>query len=331
VRLGDLARLTALVGRLGRRPQPGPDPRVLEEQGLEAGGVRFDRTLPRRELRAVVVALHGVTAAGGRDGRLVHFGRSLARSGVACYLPTLSGLAGCRWDPADLAPVAAVAAAAADEHRRQVGLIGFCYAASYALLAAARPELAPRVSFVLGFGAYASLEDVFDSYLAARARQPASDTEWDNWIYLHLVQAIQLAEAGVLACDLPAARELYGRYCHDASAAEKRAFFEERLRPLEVLAAGDAHRDHAALAALSPAGKLGALRCAVSLIHDPRDTIVPASQAERLYAELQALPAPSRHRLLVTRLISHAELSAVLRPGELLRFLSALEPLVHAA
>jgi hypothetical protein len=326
VRVTDLARLTALIARIARRGAPAPsDPRVLERRDLRAGGVDYDRYDPPGEPRAIVVALHGIVLHGRRDPRLVHFGRSLARSGVACLVPTLPGLAGCRWEVADLDAMSAVVGAV--EPGRRVGLIGFCYAASYALVVAARPAVAPRISFVLGFGPYHWLPTAFDTYVAAKDHTPRGDKEWDNWIYLHLVMAHQHFPEGeprAAACDL------LSRYCLEASPEEKRAFFDQHLRGVGLLDLTDRARDEATLEALSPGGKLGTLQATVSLLHDPRDTIVPAVHSERIFAELRALPGADRHRLLITTLLAHAELSDLLRPGEFLRFCSALEPVIRA-
>jgi hypothetical protein len=327
VRFTDLARLVALISRIARPASAAAsDPRVVEQLDLRTADIDYDRYDPHGEPRAIVVVLHGVVLAGRRDPRLVHFGRSLARSGVTCLVPTLPGLARCRWEVRDLDAIASVVNTV--DAGRRVGLIGFCYAASYALVAAARPALAPRISFVLGFGPYHSLPTAFDTYVAAKDHTPSGDKEWDNWIYLHLVMAHQhLPEGEVRA----AACELLDRYCLRSSSEEKRAFFDRHLRHAGLLDATDRARDEATLEALSPAGKLGPLQATVSLLHDPRDTIVPAFHSERIFAELQALPGAERHRLLVTTLLSHAELSNLLRPGELLRFCSALEPVVRAS
>jgi pimeloyl-ACP methyl ester carboxylesterase len=326
VRLADLARLTALLARLSRPPGGEASPRVEERRDLRtaATGTAYDLYAPCGTTRAALVALHGVAAHGRTDARLVHFGRSLARGGVLCAVPTLPGLADGRWDAQDIDAIVDVVS---EMPSRRVGLVGFCYGASYGLVAAARPQIAARVPFVVCFGAYHALPDLFDEYVASRERQPAAD-EWDNWIYLHVVLARQHLPPGELR---EASHALFERYCHGVTPGEKRAFYEERLRSLDLIRIGDRARDAATLKALSPAGHLATLQATVSLIHDPRDIIVPPVHAQRLHAELQALPDRRRHRVLVTSLVSHVELAHVLHPGEIWRLCAALEPVVRVA
>ncbi len=178
---------------------------------------------------------------------------------------------------------------------------------------------------MLAFGPYHSLAALFDWYLESEASEPGSEPDWDNRIYLHLVLAHQLGE--VLALPAPLrdeARGLLSRYCHDATAEEKRRFFEEQLRPLGLVAEAHRRGDPALLAALSPAGALGPLRCPASVVHDLHDTIVPPREGERLYAELCRLERPERFRLLVTPLLSHVDLSALRRLGDVKRLVSTL-------
>ena len=355
MRLTDLARLAALLSRISRPPGGEASPRVEERRDRRAPstGTSYDLYVPRGTPRATLVALHGVTAQGRADPRLVHFGRSLACSGVTCAVPTLPGLADGRWDAGD---VDAIVDVVSELPAPRVGLLGFCYGAGYALVAAARPQIAARVPFVACFGAYHSALDLFDEYVASRERQPTEEefalhrgapggreqgelrlhrgapegreqAQLDNWIYLHVVLARHHLPPGELR---DASRALFESYCHDVTPEEKRGLYE-RLRPLDLISVGHSARDLATLEALSPAGKLATLQATVSLIHDPRDVIVPAAHAERLYAELQHLPDPKRHRLLVTSLVSHVELAHVLRPGEIWRLCAALEPVVRAS
>lgn len=331
VRISDVVRLGALVARLSRASEPGgEDPRVVERRGLTTpGGTVYDRYEPRGPTRATVVAVHGVLLPGRRDPRLVHFGRALARTGVACVIPTLEGLASCRWDPEDLDDLEALVAG---ERAERVGLVGFCFGAGYALVAAARPSIAARVAFVVCFGAYHDMGEVFDSYLARTSVEPSDEEDWDNWIYLHVVTAHQLAGTPAVPDELaPRVSDVLLRYCDSASPEEKRELYLRHLRKLELFRDPAARPAPEVLEALSPRGKLGSLQAAVSLIHDPKDLIVPPSQSEHLHDELARYPGARRHRLLLTRLISHTDLRTMLRPWEVVRLFSALVPLVGDA
>jgi pimeloyl-ACP methyl ester carboxylesterase len=318
-----------ILSRIAQAPRAdaGPDPAVLEERDLRAPrtGLAYDDYRPRGRTAGAVIALHGVTVQGRRDARLVHFARSLARSGVACAVPSLGGLSDCRFRAEDLDELEELIALAAERAGERVGLIGFSYGGSYAVVTAARAAVAERVRFVLAFGPYHSLDELFAWYHETDPVEPASEPAWDNRIYLHLVLAHQLgATLGLPEPLRGEVRALLGRFCHDASAEEKRRFFEERLRSLGLVAEGLRRRDRVLLDALSPAGKLAPLRCPVSVIHDLHDTIVPPGQGERLHAELCRLDRPERFRLLVTPLLSHVDLSALRRLGDIKRLVSTL-------
>ncbi|HEY3355878.1 MAG TPA: alpha/beta fold hydrolase [Polyangia bacterium] len=331
MRLGDVATLSALLARIARGPRTPdrPDPSVVEDRDREGGGLRYDWYASPDRLRGAVIALHGVTVNGARDHRLVHFARCLARARVACAVPTLPGLAACRVEARDVDLLGGlVASLGAAGHRP--GLIGFSYGGSYALAAAARPALAASCRFVLTFGAYHRLDDLMTERAAARDEEPATAAAWDDAIYERLVLAHGYPDAAALPPAAQAeAAALLGRYCHAATPEEKRAFYERHLRGLDL------PRLHAAIApaavaAVSPGGALGAVRCPVSLVHDRDDSIIAPAHAERLHAELRAAAPAGSHRLLVTALLSHVDLRQALRPGDVGRLYAALAPILAA-
>jgi pimeloyl-ACP methyl ester carboxylesterase len=332
--LVDLARLTALMSRLSKPWQEdGPDARVVEELDLSAGPGVFDLYRPARGVpRAVIVAVHGVTTQLARDPRLIHFARSLARSGVACAVPSLDGLAAARWDVVDLDCLEAVSLEAiARTGRPGVGLIGFSYGASYALVTAAREALAEQARFVIAIGAYHDLARLFSWYVETRHEEPQTEAQWDDQFYLHMVLARSHPELLPEAeRQLPMVEDLLGRYCSGSSPEEKRRLFEQELRELDLVAKCMNAHDPEVVAALSPAGNLDGLRCPVSQIHDPADAIVPQEQAEALHAHLSSLPDGDRHGLLVTTLLTHVTLDSVLKLGELRRLFAAMAPIIRA-
>jgi pimeloyl-ACP methyl ester carboxylesterase len=333
----DAARLAALLVRLARGPGGAPPRGVEEHRDLTIPGARSrcDLYAPRAGAPdRAVVAVHGVTVNGARDPRLVHFARCLARARVACWVPTLAGLSECRFEEGDVGDLGAIATEAARRQGRAAGLVGFSYGASYALVAAARPDAAEAVAFVVGFGAYHSLADLLEGYRRDARRQPESERELDDRRYLRLVLARAFGEASAAPVGDPAAiREQLARFCRDATAEEKRRFDEgPQLAALDaeaLLARALAERGPT-LAALSPSegGALARLRCPVSLIHDEGDTVVPAEHSRRIHAELRRGAARREHRLLVTGLLSHVTLADAARPRDLLELFAALAPVV---
>ena len=327
--LADFTRLTLLLSRLSGEPSPEPMPGVEEHLDLYSlrTGAPYDLYLPRgARLRVAVVAVHGVTGRGRREPRLVHFARCLARSGAACAVPTLEGMAACRTEPGDLDTLEDVTRATAAETDRRPGLVGFSYGASFSLVVAARPSMADQLRFVLAIGAYHSLADLHRWY--TDAAEPSTDEQWDDHIYLHLVIAMRMLQE--LDLSRQARRELtelFAAYCHHASPEQKRATYHQRLKPLDLLRHNASTHDEAVVDAISPAGKLAGVRCPVSLIHDEHDVLVPPSHAEAIHAELQQAGAAD-HRLLITSLLSHVTLTGLLKLGQLGRLYTALAPIL---
>jgi pimeloyl-ACP methyl ester carboxylesterase len=302
----------------------GPEARAHES--CVVGGARYELYLPRGRARGVAVAVHGGDRQGWHNARLVRFARALASCEVACAVPEIPGLARCTFDPSDLEALAEVCADASRRLAGRPGLVGFSYGGGYALAVAAQAELSLR--FVVAVGAFHSLPDLFDWYVQQDQVAPRTREEWDDAIYLKLVLAFWFAEPlGVSAALRGDLESLLDRYCEEASDAEKRAFFERHLRHLDVFPVAARTIDRGLLSRLSPAGKMGGVRCPVTLIHDRHDSIVPLRDAERLYAEL-ALGGRAHHRLAITEVLSHVTPTRVLDLRGLARLASALEPLL---
>jgi len=326
-----LGRLSSFLARLSHQPEtPQPDPLLRERVGLRnAHGTVFDLFEPRDATGEPLIALHGCTLNGKDDARLQHFSRCLARAGRSVYVPTLPALADARWNAGD---VDALVDLIEEVHQRTghpIDLLGFSFSASYALVAAARPQVADKVRYLLGFGAYCSFPETYRLLIESYSRELVPEEEWDDHIYLHLITAYRQRQLLGLAPDLVEAMEALLRgYCHHASAEDKRAFFEQKLRGLGALAVEREHLDWAVLEALSPAGKLAELRCPVYLLHDPLDPLVPPAQARQLLDELRERSGAPEQRLLFTSMLQHVSLADVFNLGEVRRLLATLLPLI---
>jgi pimeloyl-ACP methyl ester carboxylesterase len=328
--VANLAALSGLLVRLAKS-STGKAPRDVDVTlGGSYGSARADLYAPRAPARATVIAIHGVTVHGGSDARLVHFGKRLAESRVRCYVPTLAGLSSCQWTTDDIAALTALVSHVRQAHGQRPMLVGFSNGASYALVAAAQPEVAADVRFVLGFGGYHSLAELLSELAAKDEREPAGPADVDEYLYATIVLGRIVAEVAALPTELRQEIDvMLDRYCFEATDEEKRALFETKLRGRGLARIALEHADPAILSALSPADQLGRIACPVSLVHDARDTFVPAAHAERNFAELRATPLADRHRLLVTPLLSHVAFADAFRWGELSRLARVLEPVLH--
>lgn len=329
-------KLLGFLRRLAKAPaDPDADvPGVLARRGLPArrGGAVYDAYEPAEgKARSPIVAVQGATRRGARDPRLVHFARCLARSGHACLVPHLPALSSGTFVTDDLDHIEAVISEAATTRTRPVGLVGFSFGASFALVAAARPAVADVLGAVVAVGGYHDLGALFASHLAARDVEPAMPAAWDEAIYLRLYLARPHLDAlGIDRSVLPELEDLLARYCTTATPEEKRRFHDVHLAHRPVLETGLAGLDPRLLAALSPAGKLGGVRCPVSIVHSRSDTLVPPDHAVRLHAELvSATPDEQRHQLLITSLLEHVDLREALNPLAVGRLLGTLSPILE--
>lgn len=321
--------LLTFLGRLAWGAKPAClDPSVVELQGYSPAGTCFDIYRQRRKTLAVCVAVHGVTINGGRDLRLVHFARTLAHFGVACRVPTLKGLASCRWERSDLDELAKIVTLTADEMHQSVGLVGFSFGGSYALVVAGRPDVLERMRWVITFGAYHNLADVLEGFALNLKREPQNEVEWDEAIYQRLMFLYGQGNAALFSQESwREAETLLKRYSCEASFEEKRRFYDHYLQDLDAGVFKHLPEPEV-LKKFSPAGNLGRLNCPVTLIHDRNDPVVPPAEAERLFSELEALHGNRGHRLVLTSLLSHVASSNLFNGPEVIRLAKALSPLI---
>lgn len=259
---------------------------------------------------------------------MIHFARTVARFGTTCVVPTLRGLASCRWETSDLDELASVVTFAADTIHQPVGLIGFSFGGSYSLIVAGRLDVLRYIPWVITLGAYHDLSDVLKGYALSLKHEPQNDTEWDDAIHQRLVFLYGQRDAVSFSPEVwQEVERLLNRYCSEASLEEKRRFYDHHLRDLDTKVF-DRFPDPKVLKGLSPAGSLGHLGCPVMLIHDRHDQVVPAVQAERLFSELQTRHPNEDHRLVLTSLLSHVSGSNFLNIHEVIRLANALTPLI---
>lgn len=304
------------------------DPSVVEHEECLPSGTRMVIYQHYRRKLAAWVAVHGVTINGGQDPRLIHFARSMAHFGVTCVVPTLGGLASCRWKTSDLDELANIVTFTADTTRQPVGLVGFSFGGSYALIVAGRSGALKHIPWVITFGAYHNLADVLEGYALNLRREPKNNAEWDENIYERLVFLYGHRDAVAFHQEVwQKAEALLKRYCSKASFEEKLHFYDRYLHDLDTELFKPLP-DPEVLDKLSPAGNLEHLDCPVTLIHDRNDHAVSPAQAEHLFSELQTLHRNQPHRLVLTSLLSHVSSSNLMNVPEVIRLAKALSPLM---
>jgi len=321
-------RTGALLSRIARGAVGQGDRRVRLSRLTSTDGLACDAWEPRARAVQTVVALHGATLNGKDDHRLQSFARALAASGIRCVLPSLPGLSRLEWTPEDARDIASLLGSLWVQEGAPPGLIGFSFGGSCALLAAAGAGRSAR--FVVSFGAYQSLETLYEELYAGRRELLLDEKARGDFLYAALVMAWRNAdELGLNAQRREELERLLRGSCDSADTREERSFYEEHLAALDPIAFEYRHRNPAALAAVSPRGKLGRVVCPISLLHDRSDRLVPPGHAEALAEELRLHPNGAQHRVLVTGLLSHVGLGDLSQLRDLPALLDCLAPLVE--
>lgn len=294
-------------------------PLVLPDRSL-----RSRTYAPRARARPpVALLLHGVHPRGIDEPRLRRFAHALATAGVEVHTPELPELAAFEARPELIAEIASCAAALQREaHGRKVGAFGISFAGGLLLVAAATPPGDGALAYVVALGAHHDLRRLARYYAGGQLASPDGTRRAPApHPYAGRILASSYAADLFNAQDAEIARraltlQLAERY---SEAAAERALLSEagrqRLRDvlegpspaLQALLVRAAERRAAALASLSPAGRIKGLRVPVFLLHGIDDPIVPSTESEWLAREV---PKRALRRVLLTPALRHAEGSA---------------------
>jgi len=308
--IGGLHR-SVLAGRLFIRnlaslPPGGEGKRFTEKRLVTGQGTEYDLYQPTRPARSTVIVVQGLIIQGERDQRVMNFSRALAGLGVraaAIHLPALSAV---RFAASDLEAIADLAQSLYAEDPRPIGVAAFSFGAGLALAAAADPKAAGRIDPLLLFGPYYSLAGLEETLEKNFGHAPATDQEWDDFIWLKMLIAFRDRERlGFSDAEKIELDDLLGRFCLEPALAPKRRFYEAVIQPREPLTWSLDQLEQPVLARLSPRGRLDAVSGRVLLLHDPNDLYVPPEHSRQIFAELGGPENRRGHRLLITPLISH--------------------------
>jgi pimeloyl-ACP methyl ester carboxylesterase len=261
-----------------------------------------------------VVFVNGATRAGRHHEKVQRLAHGLARAGFLVVVPDLPGL---RLGRITLDTVAATVRAAratvdrADVRHGQIALYGVSVGATLALLAAQSPTLRGRVTVIGGEAPWVDLERIIR--LATTGFYGGERYETDPYVRLAIARSLAaglapgsgrsqlLAELESVDDDdpTPLAGLSAGRYRDDVAALVRLLLNREPSR-FTTLYARLAHRERAAVVALSPLVEASRLQMPVELATAPHDKYFPP-------AESRALARAAPHvRVTVTSTLDHA-------------------------
>jgi len=299
--------------------------------------------IPARGSSQTVLVVAGLHPAGIDEPRLMALARELAKSRVTVVTPEIPELSQFEITPAltDQIERAALWLATSTDlaPTGRIGLMGISFSGGLSVVAAGRPALRDRLSYVFALGGHDDLPRVL-TYLCTGTEGGAAIVPWqgpdpatvqrpphDYGVAVVLLNvADHLVPPGQVALLRDAVRRfLWASYLDTVDArAAAREFNELRIlarglpEPAASLLDSVNNRDVGRLgplllphvasyveaAALSPS-RSPAPTAPVFLLHGRHDTVIPAAESMHLAQRLRTQSVPVR--LLMTDLISHAE------------------------
>ncbi len=264
---------------------------------------------------ALMVVVYGINPLGLHHPALTRIPDTVARLGVALYIPDLPSLDQERLDPAEVGNIVAATETAigrAEIDPDRVGLIGISAGGSIALLAAADPALSLRLSWVAAFGAPSEITVLIENVVAHAYRE---GEEIVDWLPSRLSRQVIFEMLVSLVPD-PADREgLEQTYRDDFLTSETPIVLSrgapqfrtpEALGVEALLTAGSLPQAEALMAvapaavldlaaSLSPLTHAAEIGARVFLMHDRGDHHVPVAQSQAMAAALDAAGAEVRY------------------------------------
>jgi dienelactone hydrolase len=347
-------RAAGMDGRFGRAIQWTSAVDVDERElaiPWRGGDLRARAYLPRAESDGAVLIVPGVHASGIDEPRLDGVARDLAamkRIVVAVELPPLMRY---RIVPelTDMIEDAAawVASQPTLAGHDPIGLAGISFAGGLSLVAASRPSVRDRISFVLSFGGHGDLPRTLE-YLCTGVQPDGSHLPPHDYgvaiILLGVADRVVPADqveplrAGILTFLEGSRLDMVDRDAAAREFAQARRMVEALPGPAASLLRAVNDRDVAALGpillphvhdfaadpALSPA-RAPAPAGVVYLLHGAGDTVIPTVESALLAEDLRSRGVRVRH--LATPLITHTHVengAAIQDVWRLVRFWAAL-------
>lgn len=267
-----------------------------------------------------MVLVHGIHHLGIDEPRLVNFARASASDGFSVLTPEVAALADYHVDGASIGTIGESSAWL--ERRLGAGpvtVVGVSFAGGLSLLAACDPRFAPHIRALVLMGAYDDLGRVVRFLATSQAQFPdgriepyaAHDYGAAVFVYSHMEEFFPRGDLPVAHDALrdwlyekpEAAQALFPRLS-PASRATMEILVTRRIAQLRPQLLAAIQADDAQLSAISPQGKLAALRTPVFLLHGATDDIIPST--ETLWLERE-IPKPYLREALITPAFSHVD------------------------
>jgi pimeloyl-ACP methyl ester carboxylesterase len=265
-----------------------------------------------------VLLLHGVHHLGIEDPRMWSLARALAGAGVLVMTPELQDLADYRVTAQTIDVIGDSAAVLSSRMNKSIGVIGLSFAGGLSLLAAAKPEYAQKIGFVLAIGSHDDMGRVARFFAANVIAKPDSaETPFQAHEYGVLVLAYAHLEDFFSPQDVVLAREILRQTLWELPVAEKngaalspagKTELDELLHHRDLLREAllqEIKLHKAEMDSVSPHNTISSLHTPVYLLHGAGDTIIPASETLWLAKDL---PPQSVKATLISPALVHVNM-----------------------
>jgi dienelactone hydrolase len=265
-----------------------------------------------------VLLLHGVHHLGIEDPRMWNLARALASAGVLVMTPELKDLTDYRVTPQTIDVIGDSATVLSTRINKPVGVIGLSFAGGLSLIAAAKPEYAQKIGFVLAIGSHDDMSRVARFFAANVIAKPDSaESPFQAHEYGVLVLAYAHLEDFFSPQDVPVAREILRQRLWELPDADKNAAalsaagkteLDELLHHRDLLRDAllqEINLHKAEMDTVSPHSAISSLHTPVYLLHGAGDTIIPASETLWLAKDL---PAQSVKAELISPALVHVNM-----------------------
>jgi pimeloyl-ACP methyl ester carboxylesterase len=267
-----------------------------------------------------MVLVHGIHHLGIDEPRLMNFARAAASDGFSVLTPEIAALADYHVDGASIGTIGESTAWLQERlGTGPVTIVGVSFAGGLSLLAACDPRYAPHIRALVLMGAYDNLGRVVRFLATSQAELPdgrmepytAHDYGAAVFVYSNLDKFFPTTDLAVAHDSL---RDWLWERPGDAQALFPRLsppsrdtmqiLLERQIARLRPKLLDAIQADDVQLSAISPEGKLGALRAPVFLLHGSTDDIIPST--ETLWLE-KDIPKPYLRAALITPAFSHVD------------------------
>lgn len=293
----------------------------LTEVPTPAGPIRARLYIPQGSANPpAMVIVHGVHHLGIDEPRLVAFARAMSAGGIRVLTPELAALADYQIDSGSIDLTGYSALSLSASVGQKVGVLGISFGGGLSVIAAARPQYAPYISFVVSVGAHDDLERVSQFLITNTISRPDGTTlAMQAHEYGPLILIYSHLEDFFPPADISTAHEalrllLWEKVVESKKvaallSAPSRQKMELLYNHHEDALAGEMKqaiaRHRAEMAPASPHGQLGALRVPVLLLHGAADNVIPPT--EMLWLQ-QDIPSGLVKGALISPALSHVSM-----------------------